>query len=292
MRVLIAGSGYIGTALGLLLAAGGHEAFGLRRDPSKLPAGIAPVAADLSEPIPSDALPPDLDAAVYAVSPSSALGSATDDAYHVAYVDGPRNLLAALGETESVRRLVFVSSTGVYGQTDGEWVDEGSPTEPRSTSGRRLLEGEGIVLGGPVPEPVVLRLGGIYGPGRASMIERALKNPFPQDAPPQYTNRIHRDDCAGALRHLLAIPDPKPICLGVDHEPADRRTIAEWLASRSGKDLPDGNPSTPSNEPRDRPGRTNKRCSNRLLLDSGYEFRYPTFREGFAALLDGDAPPA
>ena len=289
MRVLIAGSGYVGTALGnLLLATGGHEVFGLRRDPSKLPPGIRPVAADLSRPLPPDALPPNLDAAVYAVSPSSAPSSDTDDSYRAAYADGPRNLLAALGGGPSARRLVFVSSTGVYGQTGGEWVYENSPTEPPSVSGRRLLEGEGLVLGGPIPA-TVLRLGGIYGPGRTSAIERARKAPpdgSPQGTePPRYTNRIHRDDCAGALAHLLALPDPEPVYLGVDHEPADSRTIAEWLAARPGED-PSASPGVSGDETRARPGRTNKRCSNERLLRSGYEFRYPTFREGFAALLD------
>ena len=84
-------------------------------------------------------------------------------------MDGPRNLLAAPGESPSARRLVFVSSTGVYGHSGGEWVGEDSPTEPRRASGKRLLEGEGIVAGSPVLA-VVLRLGGIYGPAREGAI--------------------------------------------------------------------------------------------------------------------------
>ncbi len=279
MRVLIAGCGYVGSALGLLLAAEGHTVFGLRRNTAALPAAIKPVRADLSKPLSPDALPPNLDAVVCAASP----GGSSDEAYRTAYVDGPRNILSAL-EGPRVERLVLVSSTGVYGQKNGEWVDEGSPTEPANPSGRRLLEGENLVLGGPIPA-TVLRLGGIYGPGRTGMIERAQRNPPPEDAPPQYTNRIHRDDCAGALRHLLLIPEPEPVYLGVDHEPADRRTVAEWLASHLGENLP-ANASPTGDEPQARPGRTNKRCSNERLLRSGYEFRYPTFRAGFAALLE------
>jgi nucleoside-diphosphate-sugar epimerase len=101
MRDLISGCGYVGSALGLLLASADHEVFGLRRCPVNFPPGIMPVRADLSEPLPPHALPPDLDAAVYAVSP----GEGTDDAYRLVYVDGPRNLLAALGESPSVRCL-------------------------------------------------------------------------------------------------------------------------------------------------------------------------------------------
>jgi nucleoside-diphosphate-sugar epimerase len=280
MRVLIAGCGYVGSALGLLLSAEGHTVFGLRRDTASLPDAIKPVRVDLSEPLPPGALPPHLDAVVCAASP----GGSSDEAYRTAYVDGPRHILSAL-EGQRVERLVLVSSTGVYGQKNGEWVDEGSATEPASPSGRRILEGENLVLGGPIPA-TVLRLGGIYGPGRTGMIERALRNPPPEDEPPQYANRIHRDDCAGALRHLLLIPEPEPVYLGVDHEPADRRTVAEWLASNLGENLP-ANPRATRDEPRNRPGRTNKRCSNERLLRSGYEFRYPTFPIGFAALLEG-----
>lgn len=288
MRVLISGCGYVGSALGLLLASEGHTVFGLRHDTSALPSGIHPTTADLSAPLPPDALPEDIDAVVHTASPEGS----TDESYKTAYVDGPRNLLSALAPRNALRRFVLVSSTGVYGQKDGEWVDEGSPTGPVSASGLRLLEGERLVLDGTVPA-VVLRLGGIYGPGRTGMIERALREP-PREDQPRYTNRIHRDDCAGALRHLLLLQAPDPIYLGVDHEPATHRTVAGWLASQPGAPRPEaGSPSQPAaradanNTPRDASrARTNKRCSNARLVASGYRFRYPTFREGFTALLD------
>ncbi|MDP9455639.1 MAG: hypothetical protein M3Q60_07555 [Actinomycetota bacterium] len=92
MRILIAGCGYVGSALGLLLAADGHTVFGLRRNPA-LPAAINPIRADLSTPLPPEALPPDLDAVVSTASP----GGSSDEAYRTAYVDGPRNLISALG---------------------------------------------------------------------------------------------------------------------------------------------------------------------------------------------------
>ncbi|MBA4115847.1 MAG: hypothetical protein H0X71_05290, partial [Rubrobacter sp.] len=115
----------------------------------------------------------------------------------------------------------------------------------------------------------------------------------PEEAPPRYTNRIHRDDCAGALRHLILLSNPDPIYLGVDPEPATLHTIAKWFATRPG--VTPGQPSAPArstsqNRPRETSRsasrfRTNKRCSNALLIHSGYRFLYPTFREGFTALL-------
>jgi nucleoside-diphosphate-sugar epimerase len=275
MRILIAGCGYVGSALGLTLASEGHHVFGLRRNPSRLPSGIKPIAADLSGEIPSEDLPADLDFVFYTAS----AGGSKDEAYKAAYVDGPGNIIQALNSRgEGLKRFFFVSSTGVYGQTGGEWVDESSETEPGNFSGRRLLEGERLVTQSSVPATVV-RLAGIYGPGRTRSIERALQ--APKDAEPAvYTNRIHRDDCAGALRHLMQLREPEELYLGVDSEPMDRRTVADWLQPRLAGPLP-ASSSIASAQRR----RTNKRCSNFRLLDSGYEFLYPSFREGFGELL-------
>ena len=280
MRVLIAGCGYAGCALGERLASEGHAVFGLRRNPVALPPAIRPVVADLASPDSLDALPPNLDFVFHATSPDGS----TDSAYRAAYVEGLRNLLRVLADRrEKLRRIILVSSTGVYAQRRGEWVDETSPAEPDRHAGRRLLEGEQIALSGPFPA-TVLRAGGIYGPGRAGTIERAM-NTVPGDGPPSYSNRIHRDDLAGALRHLMLLPDPEPLYLGVDHEPADRRVVAEWLVSRFG-DISSRKPGRPSGRTR-----ANKRCSNARLVASGYVFRYPTFREGFDAVLEEmDAP--
>ena len=98
--------------------------------------------------------------------------------------------------------------------------------------------------------------------------------------PPQYSNRIHRDDCAGVLRHLAELDNPKDIYLGVDCEPADRRTVLNWLASALGSPAPRSSTEEGST-------RGNKRCRNDRLIESGYTFRYPTFREGYRAVLEG-----
>jgi nucleoside-diphosphate-sugar epimerase len=98
--------------------------------------------------------------------------------------------------------------------------------------------------------------------------------------PPRYTNRIHRDDAAGALAHLLSLPRPAPVYVGVDCEPASEAELHRWLAARVGAPPPGS---------RDAPEEgSGKRCSNRLLLASGYRFRFPTFREGYGALAGGD----
>jgi len=228
-------------------------------------------------------LPPELEVVFYTAAPSGS----SPDAYQATYVDGIRHLLAALeAQGHHLRRFFFTSSTGVYGQTPGEWVDETSPTEPVHFSGRCLLEGEQVVLNGPFPA-TVLRLGGIYGPGRTRLIDSIRQGTAVcTDGPPLYTNRIHRDDCAGALRHLMRLPQPDRLYLGVDYEPAEQCTVLRWLALQLG--LPPPRQATLT-DATPRSHRSNKRCSNRKLAETGYQFRYPTFREGYGALLAATA---
>jgi nucleoside-diphosphate-sugar epimerase len=167
MRVLIAGCGDVGAALGLELTAAGHDVWGLRREPAGLPATIHPLRADLTRPATLAGLPRGIDLAVYTVAPAEA----TDAAYQAVYVEGLRGLLEVLAADHETppRRVVFTSSTAVYGQTDGSWVDETSATDPRDFRGRRLLEAERTLLAGPIPATVV-RLGGIYGAGRTRLV--------------------------------------------------------------------------------------------------------------------------
>jgi len=272
-RVLIAGCGYVGTALAAHLAADGHSVFGLRRTLVHMPAGVTPIAADLTEPASLTALPTGLDSVVYA----AAADGRSEASYRRAYVDGPAYLLRHLEDRgERLQRFVLVSSTGVYGHSDGSWVSEETPTQSRGT-GAVLEEGERHCLASPYPT-AVLRLGGIYGPGRRGLIDRVLAGAAgcPQ-GPPIYTNRIHLEDIVAAIEHLLIVPNPREVYLGVDHEPADTCTVAHWLAAATGAPAP--HPEAPPAV------RANKRCRNDRLLESGFRFRYPTFREGYTQVL-------
>lgn len=280
-KILIAGCGYVGCVLGAQLAAQGHRVWGMRRRPLARITGLIPIEADLAIPSSLQGLPPDLDIVFYLVSPSGA-----DDAfYRAAYVDGLRTLLEAL-EKQGQRpsRVLFVSSTAVYVQQGGEWVDETSPTEPTHFSGQRLLEGEQVLFGGPF-SGVVVRFGGIYGPRRIQIIDRARSGRAEYaPGPPRYTNRIHRDDCAGVLRHLMNLSDPARVYLGVDSEPAQEFTVLRWVSAALGAQPPRP---VRAEKIASQPGRGNKRCRNNRLLESGYEFRYPTFREGYRDLIAG-----
>lgn len=296
MRCLVAGCGYVGSVLAAELAAGGHESFGLRRRPTGLPPGVRPVAADLCDrDALAAALPPDLDAVVYA----AAADGREPAAYRRAYVEGLANLLALLPRPGP--RVVFTSSTSVYGQDDGSWVDEASPTEPPSETGRILLEAEATLAASGLPG-VSLRLGGIYGPGRTGLLEsvRSGKARLPAE-PGHWTNRIHRDDAARALGHLLNLPRVDSVYLGIDDEPAELGTVLRWMAGRLGvAEPPVAEPAvSDASASADRASvavgrglRTGKRCRNRRLRESGFVLRYPTFREGYDAILrEGEAAP-
>jgi nucleoside-diphosphate-sugar epimerase len=286
VRLLVAGAGYVGGELAALLARAGHHVLALRRTPqaevahssgAAVRAPSTPVrwlACDLADPRAVGALELEpLDALVYLVG-----ADARDDAsYRRAYVDGLANLLARLAANRSLQRVLFVSSTSVYAQDDGARVDELSATVPRGFSGRRVLEGEAIARGARCTA-VALRLGGIYGPGRTSLIERARSGEAQLPRAPHFTNRIHRDDAARACAYLLTLPTPEPVYLGVDHEPADQAEVLRWIAGRLGVAPPRGD--YDANLPA-----TGKRCSSARLRVTGFQFHYPTFREGYGSLI-------
>jgi nucleoside-diphosphate-sugar epimerase len=178
------------------------------------------------------------------------------------------------------RRVAFVSSTGVYAQCNGEWVDETSETKPTDFTGKLMLEGERIFLESGFNASVI-RFGGIYGPGRDRTIRSVRDGTARLPAAPSFINLIHREDCAGALEHLLFSDAQLGIYIGVDDEPVDRRILYTWVAEQLGLSAPP----VQTEEPGGRAARSNKRCTNAKLKTSGYEFRYPTFRDGLLPIL-------
>jgi nucleoside-diphosphate-sugar epimerase len=276
-RVLIAGCGYVGTALGLRLVEHGHAVWALRRDPAGLPGAFYKLAGDLANPDDLRVIPSGLDHVVYTAS----AGEPSDAAYERAYVTGLSNLLTAIA-TSSVRRVFFTSSTAVYAQTDGAWVDEDSDTAPAHFSGRRTLQAEALLRAAQMPS-TVLRCAGIYGPGRTRLIDAVRQGTASMSV--RYTNRIHRDDIAGAILHLMAADEAPATLLLSDDEPAPQRDVTAFIAERLGVPLPAG--SAPAEAPA-RGG--DKRCNNARLRATGYALLYPTYREGYAAMLARPAP--
>jgi nucleoside-diphosphate-sugar epimerase len=275
MRVLISGCGDLGTEAGLLLAAQGHEVYGLRRDPTVLPPQIRPVPGDLTTDEGLEQVPDGVELLVH--TPTA--GGRDPERYAAVYRDGLERLLERLSTRGApLRRALFVSSTTVYGDAGGGWVDEDTPTDPASATGEQIVAAEQVLLSADV-EPVVLRLAGIYGPGRTRQIDKVRSGEAVLPTEPRHANRIHRDDAARAVAHLLTRPEVDPIYLGVDHAPVDLGEVLTFLA------LELGVPQPPAGDAPSRAG--DKRCRNDRLVGSGFTFTYPTYREGYRAVLAG-----
>ncbi|MGB7386918.1 MAG: SDR family oxidoreductase [Pseudomonas neustonica] len=278
-QVVIAGCGDVGTALAQQLLARGWQVYGLRRDPTQLPEGIVPIAADLTQADKPADWPAKVDYLVYC----PAAGKRDPELYQQLYVDGLEHVLTWVKSSgQRLNYLLQVSSTGVYAQSEGEWVTENSRALADSPTSQKLLAAEDAALRSGVPASVV-RLAGIYGPGRNRLIQQVRDGLQVPAEPPQYTNRIHRDDAVSLLSHLLALADQRellaPCYLGVDDEPASLFEVTSWLAEQLGTSLQaDGPVSTRTGS---------KRCSNALVRESGWQPAYPSFREGYAELLKG-----
>ncbi len=278
MRALIAGCGYVGGALAQRLAAEGHHVTVLRRSRVAMGEGITAVQADLVRGVGLADLADDYDTIFYTVGADGF----SEAAYRNGYVVGLQNLLQALKGTP--QRLLYTSSTGVYAQDDGETVDETSETRPTKFSGQILLEGEALALSAWIPG-VVVRFGGIYGPGRTRMIDSVRAGTaYALSDRMQYLNLIHRDDCAGVLRHLMLLEGPETVYNAVDDAPMERGALIAALAARIVVPVPPSRPADASPDPQ-RGG--NRKVSNARLRASGYEFHFPSPVLGYTTSLDG-----
>lgn len=276
--LLIAGCGDLGTRLAHSMLDNSWQVYGLRRSTGSLSTGIIPIAGNLAEAsLPKSWPTHRLDYVVYCV----AAQESSESAYKTAYVTGLAHLCGWLAHCQQQpRRLLFVSSTSVYGQQDGAWVDEDTPTQANNYSGQILLEAERYVEHLDYPGTVV-RLTGIYGPGRQALINQVYKGYLPPSTPCLYGNRIHVDDAASLLAFLLSTAERggtlDRLYLGVDDNPAPLHDVVTWL--RTYLNISNQTSSR-------RLGRTSsKRCRNTRIRALGWTPRYPSYREGYATLL-------
>ena len=276
-RVVVVGCGDIGSRVAVLLHQQGCIVHGLRRNPSQLPAAIVPIAADLTDPhCPNDWPQQPIDYVIYAM----AAQSMTEADYQQAYVQGQRHVYNWLAQhQQQPKRVIFVSSTSVYGQSDDAWIDEQSLTEPQRWSGQIMLDAEQSALSSDYPASVV-RLTGIYGPGR-NMLIRQVREGYHAPGLHNFTNRIHADDAAGLIATIVQADAQgqtiESVYIGVDDSPVELAEVVAWLqqqlkvSSVSGLEL------------KRRAG--SKRCSNARARALGWTPQYASFREGYAAQL-------
>lgn len=277
MTLLVIGAGDLGLRVAAAAARSGRRVFAMKRRPIPLPEGVEGLWADAAELY--QRLPPErIDAVLYCLTPDRR----DPESYRQTYVDRLQAVLDALDRPGPPPRLLFAGSTAVYPGEDGRELDEGSTFEAAELAalpfnGRILLEAESL-LRRRAPG-CALRIGGIYGPGREMLIRR-LRTPGAtvQREPALWTNRMHIEDVARAVLHLLALEQlPEQINL-VDDTPCPQAEVLDGLSRMMGL------PTLPAAalEPGASQG---KRVSNARLRALGFRCRYPSWREGYAAML-------
>jgi nucleoside-diphosphate-sugar epimerase len=277
--IVIAGCGDLGIETGLRFAAEGHRVVGLRRRGELVPLPLVGRSVDLRHEVaPID---PGTDVVVVAL----AAGSRDVDEYRATYVDGLRNVLDGIDASGSDARVIVVSSTAVYDVDDGSTVTEATPAVASTPTAGVLLETEAL-LRERAPGALLVRLSGVYGPGRERLIDQ-VRSGSARLAPgvSPHTNRIHRDDAAAALVHLATLDEPAPTYLVTDDEPARLDDVYAFLAAELG--VPEL-PRAEAAEASGRQGAGDKRLSNALLRSTGWAPRFPSFREGYRAVIAGE----
>jgi nucleoside-diphosphate-sugar epimerase len=285
MRVLLVGCGYVASALARRLRASGHELAAVVRTAGSAgrlaELGLEARAADCRDARDARrACAGTFDAVVFSLS-------ANGGDYREVYVDALRNVLEGLA---GAPRFLYAGSSSVYGESGGGWVDEATPPAPATPNARVLLEAEELLAARASGRfaAFAVRLSGIYGPGRAHLLDLlrsgAAVLPGRADA---WVNRIHRDDAASALAHLLALPPGAAGCAtfnATDDEPSRQGDVARWICERLGRPPPRFDDAAPPARHGAGAG-ANRRISNARLRATGWRPSLPSYREGFLPFL-------
>lgn len=287
MRRLIIGCGYLGTRVAARWLAAGDSVSALTRSAENAAGlrsqGISPVVGDVMRPETLAALP-DVDTVLWAVGWDRTSGISQRDVY----VNGLQHVMQQI--SRRAERLIYISSTSVYGQSNGEWIDEASVCEPSQPNGQacrdaELSLGQWRPFGIDSPLTTTLRLSGIYGPARLLSRVAALKSGEPiAGNPDAWLNLIHVDDAAAAVTLSADRKIPCPLCLISDNEPMTRRAYYSALAELVGAPRPRFAEEDPAQGTAGGGTRTvglNKRCRNayaRRMLN--WTPQFPTYREG------------
>ena len=274
MQVLILGCGDIGTRVGLSLLDQGWRVAAARRTPGQLPDPFDSYRVNLTDPASWDELD--------AVAPDYVVVTPTpqnyDPAGYQAGFAGVAKTLANQKWISRCRRVIWVSSTRVYRESEGGWVDEHSPLNLEEPQASAMIAGEAMIRR--AATATIIRPAGVYGDPEGMLMRRVRAGEGGATGA-LYGNRIHREDLARLIVHCLerdaAGQSVPPTLVGADNDQAPTHQIEDWLAARLNVTL--------SRDPSTGTGRANRRCRNALLEKTGFQLSYATWREGYEAML-------
>lgn len=280
---LIFGCGFLGHPVALRWLKEGHAVYALTRSPERAESlaseGISPVLGDITRPESLGNFPA-ADSILFAVGYDRSAGYEIDKVY----VTGLANVLDQLDTLP--RRFIYISSTGVYGQTDGRWLDEDSPCQPRRAGGRACLAAEKLLSEHEIaPRTVSLRCAGLYGPGRIPRLESVRAQRAISARGDTYLNLIHVEDAVEAVLAVDRASHPSSVYVVSDGHPVVRRDFYDELARLLGVAPPQLTLSGDDENDRRR-GSENKRMRNdRIIHELGIVPKNPNYREGLASIL-------
>lgn len=295
--LVIFGCGYVGSALACAALERGMQVTALTRNPERGAAlralGVSVLADELASEAWHAAITMPVDFVVNTVSAADS----TPEGYRRSYVDGMRSILAWLDRSgRRVGTFVYTSSTGVYPQGEGAEVDETAATEGASVTGRILVEAENLLRAAPrtsIGRSFVLRLAGIYGPGRHYLLNalRAGTTGF-SGSPATRMNLVHRDDAVGAV--LACLQAPAEVGSDVfnvsDGAPATKGELLAWLAGECGVAAAPTFVSAGVGSARKGGEGTPDRVivAGRIRRVLGWAPRFADYRAGYRAILGGE----
>jgi nucleoside-diphosphate-sugar epimerase len=271
LDALILGCGYLGRRVAARWLAAGRTVAALTRNnaDSLAAVGIEPIVGDVGQA--SSLSLPHASTVLYAVGMDRTSGKTMHDVY----VNGLRHVLDTIPAPE---RFIYVSSTSVYGQSDGDWIDEAAATEPSEESGKVVLAAERL-LREKLPEAIVLRFAGIYGPDRLLRKQALLKGEQLLGDADKWLNLVHADDGTDAVLAVEANGTPGETYHVADDSPVSRRDFYTLLATLL-------NAPSAVFEQTAEPGSSNRRVSNRKAREQlSWSPRYPSYREGLPAAV-------
>ncbi len=279
--ILLLGCGDLGIGLAHLLIQKHFKVIAVRRTPPQhctLSNKLTWIALDLTHSQHLQSLPTEVDWVIYTPAPKRK----QIDIYEALYHNALNDLIKHFKSSQRLRHWIQVSSTSVYGQNQGEWLDETSPTSPTTATAQFILSAEQTLINQPYFASTIVRFSGIYGPKRYWLLRKTIQQTPLRKNPPYYTNRIHRDDCINILLHLIELSRQNtplaPLYLGTDDTPISEWEIGSWLSQMfeiEPLQTPD----------QDNLRSKNKRISNQLIKSTGYCFHYPDYQTGYTAVI-------